>query len=160
MFDSKHKLAEEVRGLLDALREMGGGRYACLVDPKGTIVFESPEPEGREVWALRRLLEDRGAALFAIPRAMASGEPLDDVFEGWSHDELFLAFLNERVVVVVACPEAETLKEQALKPLKALADRLFRYDETYRMDPKGRGFFFGRAKLDMVVIGRAGADDR
>ncbi len=154
MFESGETLAREIRGLLEAIRGGAGGRYACVVEPKG-IVFESPEPEGREVFALRRILEEKVAAFFAIPRRLASGEPMDDVFAGWDHDELFLAFINERVAVVVACPEAEPLKEQAMKPLRALADRLFRWNETYRMDAKGRGFFFGSPKLDLVVIGRA-----
>lgn len=153
MFESKERLSREIGLLLDALRELAASPYAVIVEPKG-ILFESPEPEGRAAWALRRLLEERSGALFTIPRAMASGEPMEDVFEGWSHEELFLAFINERVALVIACAEAEPLKELAMRPLKALADRLLRFDETYRMDHKGRGFFFGRAKLDMVVIGR------
>ena len=154
MFESKQKLAEDICRVLQALREQAGGRYACLVEAK-CILFESPEPEDRESWALRRLLEERRAALLAIPKGMASGEPIEDVFEGWDHDELFLAVINERVALVLACPDAEPLKQDALAPLRVLADRLLRYDASYRMDSRGRGFFFGRPKLELVVIGRA-----
>jgi hypothetical protein len=154
MFESRERLSEEIGGLLDAIRGLARGRYACLVEPKG-IVFESPEPESREQWRLRRLIEGNSAALFTIPESLASGAPMEDLFGGWDEDEFFLAIINGRVALVVACPEAEPLREQALRPLQALTDRLFRYKETYRMDPKGRGFFFGSPKLDMVVIGRA-----
>jgi hypothetical protein len=152
VFESSRRLSGELLELLEAIRGLAAGRYACLVEPKG-IVFESPEPEGREAWALRRFLEDRCAALFAIPKAMAEGTALDDAFEAWHQDEFFLAFINGRVALVVACPDAESLRERAFPLLKALADRLFRYNETYRLDPEGRGFFFGRPQLDIVVVG-------
>ena len=137
---------------LEAIRGLGDGRYACVVEPRG-ILFESPEPEGREAWALRRFLEDKCGALFAIPRAMADGTDLDDAFEEWQEDEFLLAFINGRVALVVACPDAESLRERAFPLLKALADRLFRYNETYRLDPDGRGLFIGRPRLDIVVVG-------
>ena len=140
--------------ILEAIRGLAEGRYACVVEPKG-ILFESPEPEGREAWALRRFLEDKCAALFAIPRAMADGTDLDDAFEEWQQDEFLMAFINGRVALVVACPEAEPLRERAFPLLKALADRLFRYNETYRLDPEGRGLFVGRPRLDIVVVGGA-----
>jgi hypothetical protein len=158
VFESRETLAREIAGLLDAIRQDAGGRYACIVEAKG-VAFESPEPEGREVFALRRILEDNVVALFAIPAALASGAPMDDVFVGWEHDELFLAFINGRVAVVVACGDAEALKQRAMKALRALSDRLFRWNETYRMDAKGSGFFFGSPKLDLVVIGKSQAGD-
>jgi hypothetical protein len=154
VFESSRRLSGEVVEILDALRGLAGGRYACVVEPKG-IVFESPEPEGREAWALRRFLEDKCAALFAIPRAMAEGTDLDDAFAEWPHDEFLLAFINGRVALVVACPDAESLRGRAFPLLKALADRLFRYNETYRLDPEGRGLFIGRPRLDIVVVGGA-----
>jgi hypothetical protein len=152
VFESSRRLSGELVQMLEAFRGLAGGRYACVVEPKG-IVFESPEPEGREAWALRRFLEVRCSALFAIPRAMAEGTALDDAFEGWQPDEFFLAFINGRVALVVACPDAESLRERAFPLLKALADHLFRYNETYRLDPEGRGFFLGRPRLDIVVVG-------
>ena len=154
MFESSRRLSGEVVEILDAIRGLAEGRYACVVEPKG-IVFESPEPEGHEAWALRRFLEDRCAALFAIPKAMAEGTDLDDAFEGWHQDEFLLAVINGRVALVVACPDAESLRERAFPLLKALADRLFRYNETYRLDPQGRGLFVGRPRLDIVVVGAA-----
>jgi hypothetical protein len=153
VFESTEKLAEQITRLLEGLRASCGGRYACILDPQ-RIRFETPEPEEAEDWALRRLLEERTGALFRIPESLAAGGPAEDVFEGWSGDELFLAFINGRVALVIACPDAEPLREQAMKPLRVLADRLFRYEPRYRMDRRGRGFFFGRAKLDIVVVGR------
>jgi hypothetical protein len=151
VFESSRRLSGEVVELLETLRGLAGGRYACVAEPKG-IVFESPEPEGRDAWALRRFLEDRCSALFAIPKAMADGTSMDDAFEGWQEDEFFLAFVNGRVALVVACPDAESLRERAFPLLKVLADRLFRYNESYRLDPEGRGLFFGRPRLDIVVV--------
>ena len=90
MFESSRRLSAEVLELLEAVRGLGGGRYACVVEPKG-ILFESPEPEDREAWALRRFLEEKCAALFAIPKALADGAAMDDAFEGWHEDEFFLA---------------------------------------------------------------------
>lgn len=152
MFESSRRLSAEIVGLLDAVRGLARGRYACVVEPKG-IVFESPEPEAREAWSLRRFLEEKCAALFSIPQALAAGTAMDDVFEDWHQDEFFLAFINGRVALVVACPEAEPLRAQAFPLLKVLADRLLRYNETYRLDPQGRGFFFGSPKVDIVVVG-------
>jgi len=154
VFESSRRLKTEVADLLEAVRGLAGGRYACIVDPRG-IVFESPEPEEREAWALRRFLEEKCAALFAIPKALADGTGMDDVFEDWHQDEFFLAFVNGRVALVVACPEAEPLRAKAFPLLKVLADRLFRYNETWRLDAEGRGLFFGRPRLDIVVVGGA-----
>jgi hypothetical protein len=157
VFESSRRLPGEVVEVLEAIRGLAGGRYACLVEPRG-IVFESPEPEGREAWALRRFLEEKCAALFSIPKAMAEGTDLDDAFAEWHQDEFLLAFLNGRVALVVACPDAEPLRERAFPLLKVLAERLFRYNETYRLDPEGRGLFIGRPRLDIVVVGGARED--
>jgi hypothetical protein len=156
MFESRERLAGQIQALLDGLREAAAGRYACLVSAGG-ILFEGPEPEARELWALRRLVEERVAALLAIPAAMASGGPSEDLFESWHHDELLLAVLNQRVALLVACPDAEAARERVLRPLSALVDRLLRYEPRFRIDARGRGFFFGRPKLDLIVIGRARA---
>jgi hypothetical protein len=154
VFESSRRLSGEVVEILDAIRGLAEGRYACVVEPRG-IVFESPEPEEREAWALRRFLEDKCGALFGIPKAMADGTALDDAFEEWHQDEFLLAFINGRVALVAACPDAEALRERVFPLLKALADRLFRYNETYRLDPEGRGLFIGRPRLDIVVVGGA-----
>lgn len=79
---------------------------------------------------------------------------MDDVFEGWDDGEFVLAFLNGRVAVVLACPEAEPVRDQLMKPIELLADRLLRYDQSYRVDRRGRGLLFGRPKLDLIVVGR------
>jgi len=153
MFESRERLTEEVKGLLDAFRALGEGRYACILEPKG-LLFESAEPEDDGEWMLRRFLEQRTGALFRIPAALASGEEMEDLFADWEGDAFFLAFINLRVALVVACPDPEPLKAQAERPLRALADRLFRLNPAWRLDEKGRGLFMGRARLDMVVVGR------
>jgi hypothetical protein len=152
VFESSRRLSGEVVEVLEAIRGLGQGRYACVVEPRG-IILESPEPEGPEAWALRRFLEDKCAALFAIPQAMADGTALEDAFEEWHRDEFLLTFINGRVALVVACPDAESLRERAFPLLKVLTERLLRYNETYRLDPQGRGLFIGRPRLDIVVVG-------
>lgn len=155
MFESSERLGREIATLLDGLRVESGGRYACLADPV-RLLFESSDDAEDDTGALRSLIEQRLGALFAIPRQLAGEEPMDDVFEGWDSDDFFLAFINGRVALVLACPEAEPLREKLMRPLKILADRLFRLDASYRLDERGRGLFFGGARLDLVVVGREG----
>lgn len=153
MFESRQRLGEDLDRALAALRAAAGGRYACLLDGK-TVLFESAEP-GEPAWALRRFLEEHRAALFALPQAMEGDGPEEDVFEDWVQDDFFIAVLNGKAAVVVACPDAEALREPAGPLLKILADRLFRLHPALRLDERGRGFFFGRARLDVVVVARA-----
>lgn len=153
MFESQARLAGEIEGLLAALRGMAEGRYACLLDNRG-LLFESLHPEEKGLWALRRFLEERRSLLFGIPGRMAADSLSDDAFEGWEEDDFLLAFWNGRVALVLACPDAEAVREPLAKPLRALTDRLFRWEPTYRLDPEGRGFFLGRAQLDIIVVGR------
>jgi hypothetical protein len=153
VFESRERLAEDILHLVDAVRQEAGGRYACLMEP-GRILFESPEPEDQDGWTLRRLLEERSAALFSLPLSMADEGPSEDLFEGWEKDDFLLAFVNGRVALAVACPDAEAVRDAIMRPLRALADRLFRYNEIWRLDEKGRGFFLGSARLDVVVVGR------
>jgi len=155
VFESRERLADDILHLLDAVRQEAGGRYACLMEP-GRILFESPEPEDREGWTLRRLLEERSAALFSLPHSMVGEGPAEDLFEGWEQDDFLLAFVNGRVALAVACPDAEAVRDAVMRPLRALADRLFRFNETWRLDERGRGFFLGSARLDVVVVGRTG----
>lgn len=156
LFESTGRLAEDIRRLLGALREIGGGRYACLLEPGG-ILFEDTGQEGA-AWPLRRFLEQRAGALFAIPRALHSGGEMEDTFADWEEDAFLLVFVNGRVGIVVACPDPATLEKQGQKVLKVLVDRLIRYNTAWRADEKGRGFFFSRPRLDTVVVGRqAGA---
>ena len=158
MFESRSRLGQDIEHWLGVLRDLAQGRYACLVEPAG-VLFESVPEEADEVWMLRQFLKERSAALFSLPAAMDAGGPSEDVFADWSQDEFFLAFFNRRVAVVIACPEAEPLRESAQRPLRALADRLFRYNQAWRLEPEGRGgFFFGRAQLDVVVVGGAGRE--
>jgi hypothetical protein len=159
MFESEARLSEDVLGLLGAIRETAEGRYACVIDPKG-VRFQIAEPEDA-TWPSRQFLEARLPQLFSIPRALAKDEPIEDVFAEWEspagvEDEFFLAFVNGKVGLVVVCPEAERLREALKKPLEALADRLLRLDSSWRVDEKGRGLFFGRPRLDLVVIGGPG----
>ena len=157
MFESRQRLESDIVRWLSVLRELGSGRYACLIEPQG-ILFDSEAEGAEQGWMLRQFLKEKAAVLFTLPEAMDAGGPSEDVFADWSEDEFLLAFINRRVAVVVACPDAEALREEAMRPLKALADRLLRYNQTWRLKPGGRGgFFMGRAQLDLVVVGREGS---
>ena len=154
MFESRERLAEDIARAVAALRAAGDGRYACLLDGR-SVLFESAEP-GEPAWALRKFLEERRTQLFALPEAMAGDGPSEDVFEDWVQDDFFIAILNRKAALVVACPDAEALREPAGPLLKILSDRLFRYEPALRLDARGHGFFFGRAQLDVVVVTRGG----
>jgi hypothetical protein len=164
MFESKAGLQDDVKGLLDALRELGDGRYAALFDAKG-VLLQSPD-EGLPAQAgmpfggdLRQLVLSRAEALFALPaRLRAPDVPGDgegsDIFEAWTEDEFFLAFLNGRVGMLVACPDAKRLENESGRLLEVMADRLLRFNPAWRVDERGRGLFFGSPRLDTVVIER------
>jgi hypothetical protein len=164
MFESRTKLQEDTGRLLESLRGLAEGRYAALFDAKG-VLLESPDGGGEGGWRLRRLVQSKAEALFRLPAALhtpggAGGDrdpddpPMVDLFEPWEDDEFFLAFLNGRVGILVACPDAKRLQEESGRLLTVLADRLLRYNPAWRRDEKGRGLFFGTPRLDTVVIGR------
>jgi hypothetical protein len=150
MFESASRLREDVLRLLGALRSLGEGRYAALFDPNGALL---ETPEGGE-WALRSFVDEGAGALFRIPAALHSGEEMEDVFAEWTQDQFFLAFVNGRVGVIVACPDAKRLEEESGKLLSALVDRLLRLNAGWRLDETGRGLLAGRPRLDTVAIGR------
>ena len=152
MIVSKDRLREDITSVLEVIRLDADGRYACILSPKA-ILFEAPEPLTDEGVRLRRLLLEQREPLFTIPRALAEDTEPVDVFAGWSTDEFLLAFVNERVALVVACPDAEGVREKTLPHLEILADRLLRLDDRFRVDRQGRGLFFGRPRLDIIVIG-------
>jgi hypothetical protein len=158
LLESKERLAEDVRGLLGACASAAGGRYACVVDPKA-VLYEQGDAQGGH-WVLRQYLEKRAGRLFEIPKAMAADAPLEDVFAEWESpagapkDEFLLAFINGKVALVVVCPDAEAAQASVSRPLRALADRLFRLNPAWRLDEKGRGLFLSRPRLDLVVVGR------
>jgi hypothetical protein len=170
MFESRSGLQEDLRGLLSALRELGGGRYAALFDAK-EVLLQSPDeglptqpgmPFGGD---LRRLVLSRAEALFALPVTLGAPEgPVDadasDIFEAWTEDEFFLAFLNGRVGLLVACPDAKSLESGSGRLLEVMADRLLRFNPAWRVDERGRGLFFGAPRLDTVVIERPSSTDR
>ena len=156
MFESEERLREDVRGLLAAIRETAHARYVCVVERTG-VLFESAEPKDA-AWPSRQFLEGRLPTLFSIPQALVAGGPIEDVFAEWQssgtpEDEFFLAIVNGKVGLVVVCPDAERLRDELGKPLQVLADRLLRLNASWRVDEKGRGLFFGRPRLDLVVIG-------
>jgi hypothetical protein len=164
MFESRSGLREDLRGLLEALRELGGGRYAALFDASD-VLLQSPD-EGLPTQAgmpfggdLRRLVQSRADALFALPATMAApevpgGGDTPDLFEAWVEDEFFLAFVNGRVGLLVACPDARRLESESGKLVGVMADRLLRFNPAWRVDERGRGLFFGSPRLDTVVIER------
>lgn len=153
MFESSEKIAGDVLTLLEALRRQCTGRYACVLEPS-RLLFETPGPDddGADP-RLRAFLERNRAGLFAIPAGMSGQAPMEDAFEQWEGDEFLLAFINGRVAVVVACPDAESTREPAFEVLKVMADRLLRFDPKYRLDEKGRGLFLGRARIDLIAVG-------
>jgi hypothetical protein len=153
MFESAKRLQEDVSGLLDALRSLGEGRYAVVFDRNG-VLAESPAGGQQGEWTLRQLVQRRAAALFRIPGALQAEEALDDAFEDWKDDEFFLAFVNAKVGVLVACPDARQLEAESGKLLSVMVDRLLRWNAGWRVDEKGRGLFGSRPRLDTVVIGR------
>jgi hypothetical protein len=153
MFESPERLARDIGELLTLIRGLAEARYACLTEPR-KFLFEDPPHEESGNGDLRRFIEDRTAAVFRIPAALAAGDPLEDVFDGWNTDDFFLAFLNGRVALVVACPDGERLRARIDDPLRALADRLLRWNAAYRLDSRGRGLFFTAPKLDIVVVSR------
>ena len=153
IFESRSALRQGLLEAVDAIRTLGDGRYACVLDA-GAIVLESPEPEDGRSFALRQLIEERRAAILSIPQTLADDRPMEDVFAEWHEDEFLLAFLNQRVALVVACPDAEALKGAVDPPLRALADGLMRWKAAYRLDAQGRGLFVARPRLDVIVVGR------
>jgi hypothetical protein len=155
MFESSERLATDIGRLLDAILGASGGRYACVMEPH-RILFEAPVAEGK-LLTLRRFLEDKGRSMFTIPAGLAA-ENLEDVFEGWDHDDFFLAFVNGRVALVVACPDAEGAEAGLERAVAALTDRLLRFNQAWRLDPDGRGLFFSRPRLDTVIVGRDAAE--
>jgi len=154
IFESRAAVRAALLETLEAVRTAGEARYACVLDAGG-IVLESPaEPADGRAFALRQLVEERRAAILAIPEAMAGAGPAEDVFADWHEDEFLLALLNQRVALLVACADAEALKERTGPLWPVWADRVLRLDERYRIDPKGRGLLMARPRLDVVVIGR------
>jgi hypothetical protein len=155
---SEDRLHQEIISMLEALRGGTGARYACVVERKG-VLLESADPE-EAAWAIRQFLNERLLALFAVPKALAEDRPFDDVFADWAtpagreEDEFLLAFVNGKVAVVLICPDAEAHRDSLRKPMQAMADRLFRLNAGFGLDEKGRGLFLGRARLDLVAIGR------
>jgi hypothetical protein len=154
LFESSRRLREDIDALLEAVRHVVDGRYACLMEP-GRVLVETPAAEG-DLADLRRLIEANGPAIFDLPATVADeNAPAIDPFEGWTGDELCLVVVNGKVALLVACPDAEAAREDMMKPLRALVDRLLRLDSRYRINRRGRGFFFGSPRLDFVVIGAA-----
>jgi hypothetical protein len=155
IFESHAALRQGALETLETIRTLGQGRYACALDAGG-IVLESPaEPADGRDFALRQLVEERRQAILRLPEAMAGEGPTEDLFADWHQDEFLLALLNQRVALLVACPDAESLKESAAPLWPVWADRVLRLDERYRFDPSGRGLLLGRPRLDVVVIGGA-----
>lgn len=158
VFEAKDKLEENILDLMAAILDLGGGRYACLLERSG-IVLEMPEPEDGPTEALRRVIEAQAVPILGLARALADGGEMEDAFSGWTDDEFLVAVLNERVALVVACPDAEGLKAKVDPPLKVLVDRLLRWKAAYRLDPHGRGLFVTRPRLDLIVVGKPAEDE-
>ena len=158
MFESATRLRKDVTEMLDALRALGSSRYAAVFDA-AEVIAESPSEANEGEWALRRLLQGATAeTLLRVPRALASGEPLDDLFSEFGDEEFLLAVVNGKLGLLVACPDAARLKAEAAGLLPTLFDRLLRLDDRYRLDERGRGLFWGSPRLDTVVIPRPASE--
>ncbi len=151
MFESTDKIREDVLGLLAALRTLAGGRYAAIFEAKG-IVLESPTTGDR---VLRRFIEAHARDLLQIPAALHGDAEMQDHFADWAREQFFLAFVNGKVGVLAVCAEAKQVEQESGPLLKALVDRLLRWNPTWRLDQRGRGFLAGRPRLDTVAIGSA-----
>jgi hypothetical protein len=138
----------------EAMRRLADGRYACMIDAAGMVVETPAEPEDGRDAALRSLIQENRAALLGIARVVA-GESPEDPFADWHQDEFLVAVVNERAALVVVCADAEALKAASAELLNVWVDRALRYDERYRLDARGGGFFFGRPRLDVVAVGGA-----
>ena len=157
MFEDRNRLEENLLDLMAAIVDLGGGRYACLVERSG-IVLEMPEPEDGPLQALRRVVEARAGSILGLAGALAAGGEMEDAFSGWTDDQFLVAVLNERVALVVACPDAEALQAKVDPPLRVLVDRLLRWKAAYRIDARGRGLFVARPRLDLIVVGGRAED--
>ena len=156
MFESRERLAQEIERLLLALRSVAQGPEACLFDRRG-LLFDSAEGEGPgPLW---EFLESRRHDVFSIPESLAGQGPEEDPFELWGGGDVLLAFINGRVALALSCADAEAAQEQIRLPLRALADRLLRFEASYRLDQDGRGLFFGAPRLDLVVVGHPPPDE-
>jgi hypothetical protein len=158
LFESEERLASEIGGLLETLRDAASGRYACIADRKG-IQFQSTL-EGGEPTAVRvrDFLEPLLPALFRIPESLAGEGPREDVFEAWPHDDFLLAFLNGRGALIVACADAQQARDCIEPGFLALADRLLRLRPAWRVDDTGNGLFFGRPRVDWILASRGSGD--
>ncbi len=153
MFESPERLREDVAGLVESLRDLANARAAFVVDA-GQVLFESAAGQGQlSGRAERRFLEPRLAQLLALPANLEGTGPEADVFEGWEGDEFLIAVLNGRVALVCFCPDGEAARAAVEGPFAALADRLLRWRPALRLDPAGRGLFFGRPRVDWIVVG-------
>jgi hypothetical protein len=157
VFESSDRLQDDVLTLMEAILDLGHGRYAALVEKTG-VILDTPEPDDGRATALRKVIDERAPAILKLAAALAA-DTEEDAFADWTEDEFLVAVLNERVALVVACPDAETLKAGSEPPLKALVDRLLRWKPAYRLDPQGRGIFVGRPRLDVIVVGSHGGGD-
>ncbi len=153
MFDSAERLHGDVSRILGSLRSLAEGRYAALFDVNG-LLLENPSGGEAGEWTLRRFLEARTAALLRLPVSLHAGEEMDDLFEDWSADEFFLAFVNCKVGLVIACPDAKRVEDESGELLRVLVDRLLRLNPAWRLDEKGRGLFVARPRLDTIVVAR------
>jgi hypothetical protein len=152
VLESRERLEREIGDLVALIRAEAEGRYACLMDGR-SVLFEDPGGTDEATRALRSLLEAQRAALFRIPEEMDGAGPGEDLFADWHEDQFLLAFLNRKIVLVVACPDAEELRRRADRLLRVLVDRLLRWNSAYRLDHKGRGLFLTAPRLDVVVVG-------
>ncbi len=159
MFEARGRYQRDIERLLTAIREEASGEYACVLEGTG-IVGESRDEGSREGRRLGQALAERTGLILALGDAMAGEGPGEDAFAGLESHGFLVGIVNGKVALVVACREPEAARVSIDRAFQALVDRLFRLEPRWRADRSGRGFFFGRAKVDWVVAsppGPAGA---
>jgi hypothetical protein len=158
VFQPRARLEENLLDVMAAILDLGDGRYACLLEKTGIVLEFPEEDDDGAVQALRGVIQTQAPAILGLGAALAAGGEMEDAFAGWTDDEFLVAVLNERVALVVACPDAEALKAVVDPPLRALADGLMRWKAAYRLDAQGRGLFVARPRLDVIVVGKPDDD--
>lgn len=146
---------QQIEGLLGGICGEAAGDYACVLEPAGLVAEFVAGDESAE--RLADALVDRTAAIFALPQAMAGDGPAEDAFAGLEGHGFLVAVVNGKFALVVACLDPEGARGPVERPFRALVDRLFRIEPKWRIDGEGRGFLFGRAKVDWIVVGATGA---
>ena len=141
--------------MLDALRELGAGRYAAVFDAKAVRRPRAPTRRAKASGRCAACCSRTRKRVLRLPGALHAGDEMGDPFAELDERRVPLS-PREREGGRRSSP-ARTRRGSRPTPrrlLHALVDRLLRLDPAWRVDEKGRGLFFGSPRLDTVVIPR------